>query len=112
MSMLGTFSITPLGTGESVGDLVAEAVRIVRESGLPNQTDAMFTNLEGEWDEVIAVIRACVDRGRPSRAARLGRSEAGSPPGRAEWPLEREGGVDRADAQCGECRSSPMTGRA
>ena len=60
-SMLAAFSITPLGAGESVGDLVAEAVRIVRASGLPNETNAMFTNIEGEWDEVMAVIKACVD---------------------------------------------------
>jgi uncharacterized protein (TIGR00106 family) len=59
--MLAAFSITPLGAGESVGDLVAEAVRIVRASGLPNETNAMFTNIEGEWDEVMAVIKACVD---------------------------------------------------
>jgi hypothetical protein len=36
---------TPLGTGEGVGEIVAEAVRVVRESGLPNRTDAMFTNV-------------------------------------------------------------------
>ncbi len=59
--MLAAFSITPLGTGESVGDLVAVAVRIVRASGLPNETNAMFTNVEGEWDEVMAVIKECVD---------------------------------------------------
>jgi uncharacterized protein YqgV (UPF0045/DUF77 family) len=43
--MLVAFSITPLGTGEGVGELVAEAVPVVRESGLPNRTDAMFTNI-------------------------------------------------------------------
>jgi len=43
--MLVTFSITPLGTGAGVGETVAEAVRVVRESGLPNRTDAMFTNI-------------------------------------------------------------------
>ena len=59
--MLAAFSITPLGTGESVGAEVAEAVRIVRESGLPNETNAMFTNLEGSWDEVMGVIGRCVD---------------------------------------------------
>jgi uncharacterized protein YqgV (UPF0045/DUF77 family) len=41
---------------------VAEAVRIVRDSGLPNETNAMFTNVEGEWDEVMAVIKACALR--------------------------------------------------
>ena len=58
--MLAAFSVTPLGAGESVGELVADAVRIVRESGLPNETNAMFTNIEGEWDEVMAVIHRCV----------------------------------------------------
>jgi uncharacterized protein (TIGR00106 family) len=60
--LIAAFSITPLGAGESVGDLVAEAVRIVRESGLPNETNAMFTNIEGEWDEVMAVIERCVEK--------------------------------------------------
>jgi uncharacterized protein (TIGR00106 family) len=60
--MLAAFSITPLGTGESVGAAVAEAVRIVRESGLPNETNAMFTNVEGEWDEVMTLIGRCVAR--------------------------------------------------
>lgn len=59
--MLIAFSITPLGVGDSVGDLVAEAVRVVRESGLPNRTDAMFTTIEGEWDEVMAVVKQAVD---------------------------------------------------
>lgn len=59
--MLIAFSITPLGVGESVGDQVADAVRVVRESGLPNRTDAMFTTVEGEWDEVMAVVKRAVD---------------------------------------------------
>jgi uncharacterized protein (TIGR00106 family) len=50
-----------MGTGESVGDLVAETVRIVRASGLPNETNAMFTNVEGDWDEVMGLIKACVE---------------------------------------------------
>jgi uncharacterized protein (TIGR00106 family) len=44
-----------------VGEAVAEAVRIVRESGLPSETNAMFTNIEGEWDEVMTVVKAAVD---------------------------------------------------
>ncbi len=59
--MLVAFSVTPLGASESVGDLVAEAVRVVRASGLPNRTDAMFTTVEGEWDEVMAVVKQAVD---------------------------------------------------
>jgi len=57
---LAAFSVTPLGGDDSIGELVADAVRIVRESGLPNETNAMFTNIEGDWDEVMAVIHRCV----------------------------------------------------
>jgi uncharacterized protein (TIGR00106 family) len=59
--MIAAFSITPLGVGDSVSDLVADCVGIVRASGLPNETNAMFTNVEGEWDEVMRVIKRCVD---------------------------------------------------
>jgi uncharacterized protein (TIGR00106 family) len=58
--MIAAFSITPIGAGDSVSASVAEAVRLVRESGLPNETNAMFTNVEGEWDEIMVVIKACV----------------------------------------------------
>jgi uncharacterized protein (TIGR00106 family) len=60
--MIAAFSITPVGTGDSVSASVAEAVRLVRDSGLPNETNAMFTNVEGEWDEVMGLIRACVEK--------------------------------------------------
>jgi uncharacterized protein (TIGR00106 family) len=57
--MLVAFSVTPIGTASaSVSDAVADAVRIVRDSGLPNRTDAMFTTIEGDWDEVMAVVKA------------------------------------------------------
>ena len=59
--MLVAFAVTPLGVGEGVGEIVAEAVRVVRASGLPNQTDAMFTTVEGDWDEVMAVVKEAVD---------------------------------------------------
>ena len=59
--MLIAFSVTPLGAGESVGDLVADCVRIVRESGLDNETNAMFTLVEGEPAEVFAVVQECME---------------------------------------------------
>ena len=59
--MLVAFSVTPIGTGEAVGEAVAEAVRVVRDSGLPNRTDAMFTTIEGDWDEAMAVVKRAVD---------------------------------------------------
>ena len=61
MSVLVAFSVTPLGVGEGVGEIVAEAVRVVRASGLPNRTDAMFTTVEGDWDEAMGVVKQAVD---------------------------------------------------
>lgn len=61
--MIVAFSISPSGSDDSggVGDAVAAAVRIVRASGLPNETNSMFTNIEGEWDEVMATVKQAVD---------------------------------------------------
>ncbi len=62
VSVLVAFSVTPLGVGEGVGEIVADAVRVVRESGLPNKTEAMFTEIEGEtWGEVMAVVQRAVE---------------------------------------------------
>ncbi|MER6672335.1 MTH1187 family thiamine-binding protein [Streptomyces sp. NPDC000983] len=59
--MIVAFSVTPLGVGEDVGEYVADAVRVVRESGLPHRTDAMFTSIEGEdWDQVMDVVKRAV----------------------------------------------------
>lgn len=58
--MLVAFSVAPSGTGDSVSQAVADAVAVVRDSGLPNRTDSMFTTIEGDWDEVFDVVkRAC-----------------------------------------------------
>jgi uncharacterized protein (TIGR00106 family) len=67
--MLLAFSVAPSGTptggsvpaDASVHDAVAAAVKIVRESGLPNQTDSMFTTIEGEWDEVFDVVKRATE---------------------------------------------------
>ena len=61
--MIVAFSISPAATDDrgGVSEAVAEAVRVVRESGLPYETNAMFTNVEGDWDEVMAVIKRAVD---------------------------------------------------
>jgi uncharacterized protein (TIGR00106 family) len=59
--MLAAFSITPIGAGEDVAEQVATAIRVIRESGLPNHTGASFTEIEGEWDEVMTVIKAATD---------------------------------------------------
>ncbi|MEV4147329.1 thiamine-binding protein [Amycolatopsis sp. NPDC049691] len=61
--MIVAFSVSPSG-GEpdgGVSEAVAKAVKVVRESGLPNSTNAMFTNIEGEWDEVMDVVKRAVE---------------------------------------------------
>lgn len=62
VSVLVAFSVTPLGVGEGVGEFVADAVQVVRDSGLANKTDAMFTVVEGDsWGEVMTVVQRAVE---------------------------------------------------
>lgn len=51
----------PQAADAGVSEVVAEAVRAIRASGLPCETNAMFTNVEGEWDEVMAAVKQAVD---------------------------------------------------
>ena len=62
--MLFAFSVAPSGGDSpdaSVHDAVAAAVRVVRDSGLPHRTDAMFTTIEGDWDECMDVIKRATE---------------------------------------------------
>lgn len=67
MNTLVAVAIAPFGVGDELGPEVAEIVRIIRESGLPNRTYSMFTEIEGEWDEVMDVVKratfALADKG-------------------------------------------------
>ena len=58
MNTLVAVAISPCGTGEELSAEVAEVIRVIRESGLPNHTTSMFTEIEGEWDEVMRVVKA------------------------------------------------------
>jgi uncharacterized protein (TIGR00106 family) len=60
--MIVAISISPSGADDTggVSESVADAVRVIRESGLPCETNSMFTNIEGEWDEVMAVVKKAV----------------------------------------------------
>jgi uncharacterized protein (TIGR00106 family) len=60
--MIADFSIAPVGKGESLSADVAEAFKIIAASGVTHEHHAMGTNLEGDWDEVMAVIKACRER--------------------------------------------------
>jgi len=62
MSVLAEFSMSPLDKGESVSRYVARSLEIVAASGVPYRLGPMGTCLEGEWDEVMSVIRRCYER--------------------------------------------------
>lgn len=108
--MIVAFSVAPSGTPSpdesgaqhhagdgsgSVHDAVAAAVQVVRDSGLPNRTSSMFTEIEGEWDEVMAVVRDAVDAVAPfgSRISLV--LKADIRPGRTG---ELDGKVERLEA--------------
>lgn len=83
------------GASDSVSAAVAEAVRVVRQSGLPNRTDAMFTTVEGDWEQCMDVVRRAVEAVAPygSRVSLV--LKADIRPGRSG---ELEGKVDRLEA--------------
>ena len=57
MNTLVAVAIAPFGVGDELAPEVSEVVRVIRESGLPNKTYSMFTEIDGEWDEVMRVIK-------------------------------------------------------
>lgn len=57
MNTLVAVAIAPFGVGDELAPEVAEVVKVIRESGLPNKTYSMFTEIEGEWDEVMRVVK-------------------------------------------------------
>jgi uncharacterized protein (TIGR00106 family) len=66
VAVLAALSIAPaagpsVAEGGSVGAIVAEVVQIIRDSGLPYETNAMFTNIEGSLDEVLDLLKRCIE---------------------------------------------------
>ena len=57
MNTLIAVAIAPCGTGDELAPEVAEVIKVIRASGLPNHTNSMFTEIEGEWDEVMKVVK-------------------------------------------------------
>jgi uncharacterized protein (TIGR00106 family) len=60
--LLAEFSMTPLDKGESVSAYVTRSIDIIDRSGIPYKLGPMGTCVEGEWDQVFGVIKACFDR--------------------------------------------------
>jgi uncharacterized protein YqgV (UPF0045/DUF77 family) len=101
--MLVAFSVAPSGaprdSGEasadaSVHDAVAAAVRVVRDSGLPHRTTSMFTEIEGEWDEVFDVVKRATHAVLPfgSRVSLVLKADI-----RPGWSGELDGKIDRLE---------------
>ncbi len=59
MHVIVDFTIVPVGTGLSLSPYVAEVERVLARSGLTHVLHANGTNVEGEWDAVMATIKAC-----------------------------------------------------
>lgn len=113
--MILAFSISAAGTGSlgpdaaagsaqgsaegSVSSAVAAAVEVVRASGLPNRTNSMFTEIEGEWDEVMAVVKEAVDAVAPYGARLSLVIKADIRPGRTG---ELDHKIDRVESLLGE----------
>lgn len=96
--MLVAFSVAPGGTGNadgSVHDAVAAAVRVVRDSGLPHRTTSMFTEIEGDWDEVFDVVRRATEAVAPygSRVSLVLKADI-----RPGYTGELDGKIERLEA--------------
>ena len=104
--MLIAFSVAPSGTGSadgSVHDAVAAAVRIVRASGLPHRTTSMFTEIEGEWDEVMDVVKRATEAVMPfgSRVSLVLKADI-----RPGWTGELDAKIDRLEAAIDDADSA------
>ncbi|WP_110588319.1 thiamine-binding protein [Microbacterium suaedae] len=101
--MLVAFSVAPSGTGRedgSVHDAVAAAVKVVRESGLPNRTSSMFTEIEGpDWDTVMDVVKRATEAVEPygSRISLVLKADI-----RPGYEGEIDGKLDRLEQAIGE----------
>ncbi len=66
--MVIEFSVVPIGRGGELAGPVARVLDLVDQSGLPYQLTAMGTLVEGEWDELMGLVRRCHEAMRDSGA--------------------------------------------
>ncbi|RBP66360.1 uncharacterized protein YqgV (UPF0045/DUF77 family) [Brevibacterium sanguinis] len=103
--MLIAFSVAPSGGDNpdgSVHEAVAAAVKVVRESGLPNRTTSMFTELEGSWDEVFDVVKRATEAVAPfgSRISLVLKADI-----RPGYEGELDAKIDRLESALGEAET-------
>ena len=61
MSTIVEFSIFPLDKGESLSPYVARALKLIQDSGLPYELNPMGTCVEGDWNDVMALVNRCFE---------------------------------------------------
>jgi uncharacterized protein (TIGR00106 family) len=71
MQVILDLCLVPLGVGVSVSKYVAECHRVLEEAGLKTQLHAYGTNIEGEWDAVMAAVKHCHERVHEMGAPRI-----------------------------------------
>jgi uncharacterized protein YqgV (UPF0045/DUF77 family) len=108
--MILAFSVAPSGgdgTDGSVTQAVAEAIRVVRDSGLPYRTSSMFTEIEGEWDEVFAVVKRATDAVMPfgSRVSLVMKADI-----RPGYSGELDAKLERLEAAINTSKAAAHTG--
>ncbi len=59
MKVIADFSVVPLGVGLSLSGYIAQCEKVLKEAGLKTQVHAYGTNIEGEWDAVVAAVKRC-----------------------------------------------------
>ena len=62
MKIVADFCLIPLGTDRSLSPYIAECQKVLQAAGLTIQLHAYGTNIEGEWDVVMAAIKECHER--------------------------------------------------
>ncbi|MDP5210049.1 MULTISPECIES: MTH1187 family thiamine-binding protein [unclassified Microbulbifer] len=74
MKVIADLCVIPLGVGLSVSAYVAECERVLAEAGLTHELHAYGTNIEGEWDAVMAAVKMCHERVHAMGAERISTS--------------------------------------
>jgi uncharacterized protein (TIGR00106 family) len=74
MKVILDLCVVPIGVGLSVSKYIAECENILKEAGLKTMLHAYGTNIEGEWDEVMAAVKKCHEAVHQMGAPRISSS--------------------------------------
>jgi uncharacterized protein (TIGR00106 family) len=71
MKVIVDLTIVPIGVGVSLSTYVAACEEVLKRPGLKTALHANGTNIEGEWDDVFAAIKACHEKVHEMGAPRI-----------------------------------------